>query len=179
MTREEFAKAPKRTILGVSLSVQAPTGQYEPTRLINLGTNRWAFKPEVGVSVPVGHWFLDAYLGAWFFTNNDRFYTGTSTRRQDPLTVFQAHASYVFNTRAWIAIDGAWYGGGASAVDANPPSTRQSNSRFGATFAAPITPAQSIKFALSTGTTTRTGSDFDSIAVAWQFLFFDRPSRAR
>ena len=166
MNREEFGKAPKKTILGVSLSVQAPTGQYDPTKLINLGTNRWAFKPEVGVSVPVGHWYLDAYAGAWFFTNNDRFYTGTSTRQQDPLVVLQGHASYVFKSRAWLAIDGTWYGGGASTVNSNPPSERQNNSRFGATFAAPITHGQSIKFALSTGATTRTGTDFNAILVA-------------
>jgi hypothetical protein len=174
MNREEFAKAPKRTILGVSLVVQAPTGQYDPTKLINLGTNRWSFKPEVGVSVPVGQWFLDAYLGAWFFTNNDEFYTGTSTRQQNPLTVLQAHASYVFKSRAWLAVDGVWYGGGASTVNSNPPSERQSNSRYGATFAAPITPRQSLKFAFSTGATTRTGTDFNSISVAWQLGFFDR-----
>jgi hypothetical protein len=179
MNREEFVKAPKKTIFGVSLTVQAPTGQYDPAKLINLGNNRWAFKPEVGVSVPVGNWFLDAYLGAWFFTNNDQFYTGNSTRQQDPLTVLQAHASYVFKSRAWLAIDGTWYGGGSSTVNSSPPSERQSNSRFGATFAAPITHGQSIKFALSTGATTRTGTDFDSILVAWQFMFFDRPPRAR
>jgi len=179
MNREEFAKAPKKTIFGVSLAVQAPTGQYDPTKLINLGTNRWAFKPEVGVSVPVGRWFLDAYLGAWFFTNNGQFYTGNSTRQQDPLTVLQAHASYVFKSRAWLAIDATWYGGGASTVNSNPPSTHQSNSRLGATFAAPLVQGHSLKFALSTGASTRTGTDFDSILVAWQFMWFDRPPRAR
>ena len=54
MTREEFAKAPRRTIVGASLTVQAPTGQYDETKLINIGTHRWSFKPEVGVSVPLG-----------------------------------------------------------------------------------------------------------------------------
>jgi len=179
MSREEFAKAPKKTILGVSLAVQAPTGQYDPTKLINLGTNRWAFKPEVGVSVPVGHWYLDAYAGAWFFTNNDQFYPGSSTRKQDPLTVLQAHASYVFKSRAWLAIDATWYGGGASTVNSNPPSTRQSNSRYGATFAAPLAQGHSLKFSASTGATTRTGTDFNTILVAWQFMWFDRPPRAR
>jgi len=40
MTPEEFAKAPRRTVLGVALTVQAPTGQYDEAKLINLGTNR-------------------------------------------------------------------------------------------------------------------------------------------
>src|SRR5688572_14366660 len=59
MSVEEFINAPRRTVMGVSLTVQAPTGEYSQEKLINLGTNRWAFKPEVGVSVPVGRWYLD------------------------------------------------------------------------------------------------------------------------
>jgi len=174
MSREEFAKAPKRTVFGVSLAVQAPTGQYDRTKLINIGTNRWAFKPELGVSVPVGRWYLDAYAGAWFFTNNTQFYTGNSTKRQNPLTQVQGHAAYVFQSRAWLAIDATWYGGGASTIDSNPPSTRQSNTRLGATFSAPITPRQAIKLAASAGTTARTGTNFDSLFVTWQFTWFDR-----
>ena len=81
MTPGEFAAAPKRTVLGVSLTVQAPTGEYDDTKLINLGTNRFAVKPEIGVSVPVGRWFLDAYAGAWFFETNEHFYPGNAIRR--------------------------------------------------------------------------------------------------
>jgi hypothetical protein len=85
LDRAAFAAAPRRTILGLSLTVQAPTGEYDNTKLINLGTNRWSIKPEVGVSVPVGRWFLDAYAGAWFFTDNDEFYPGAVTRSRDPI----------------------------------------------------------------------------------------------
>jgi hypothetical protein len=175
MSVEEFRKAPRRTILGISLAVQAPTGMYNETKLINLGTNRWSFKPEVGVSIPVGRWYVDVYAGAWFFTTNEHFYPGDATRRQDPLLVMQTHASYTFKNRAWIAIDATWYGGGRSTVDSNPPSSRQSNSRLGGTFSMPITARQSLKVAASTGATTRTGTDFDTILLAWQFAWFDRP----
>src|SRR5262245_58481710 len=144
MTPQEFATAPRKTIVGVSLTVQPPTGQYDESRLINLGTNRWAFKPEVGVSVPVGRWFLDAYAGAWFFTSNDEFYPWGSTRRQDPLGSVQAHASYTFRSRAWVAFDATWYGGGEATVDDGPPSTSQSTTRLGATGSIPITKRQSI-----------------------------------
>lgn len=173
MTREQFAQAPRRIIVGTSLTIQAPTGQYERTHLINIGTHRWAFKPEVGLSVPVGRWFLDAYLGAWFFTPNDEFYTGDSTRSQKPLTSVQGHASYIFKSHAWVAFDATWYGGGQSTVDDGEPSARQSNSRIGGTGSIPVTRRQSIKIAASTGASTRTGSDFDTYTMGWQFAWFD------
>jgi hypothetical protein len=174
LDRAAFAAAPRRTILGLSLTVQAPIGEYDNTKLINLGTNRWALKPEVGVSVPVGRWFLDAYVGAWFFTTNDEFYPGEVTRRQDPVTTFQLHGGYTFQSKAWLAFDATWYGGGSSTSDDGPPSERLSNSRIGATLAIPITRAQSLKIGASTGASARVGSDFDSVAVAWQMVWFDR-----
>jgi hypothetical protein len=175
MTPAEFAKAKPRTIFGVSLLVQAPTGQYDETKLINLGTNRWSFKPELGVSVPVGRWYLDAYLGAWFFTTNDHFYPGDNTRQQDPLTSLQLHASYTFKSKAWLALDATWYGGGQTTVDSNPPSERQSNSRLGATFSVPVAKRQSIKIAANTGASARVGSKFNTLLVGWQLVWFDRP----
>ena len=177
MTREEFAAAPRKTIVGVSLTVQPPTGQYDETRLINLGTNRWAFKPEVGVSVPVGRWFLDAYAGAWLYTANDSFYPESSTRRQDPLWTAQAHASYTFQSRAWLAFDATWYAGGESTIDGGPPSSRQNSTRLGGTGSIPVTRSQSIKIAASTGASARTGSDFDTYIVGWQIVWFDRPGK--
>jgi hypothetical protein len=174
LDRAAFRAAPRRTILGLSLTVQAPTGEYDNTKLINLGNNRWAFKPEVGVSVPAGRWFLDAYAGVWFFTTNDEFYPGEVTRRQDSITTVQAHVSYTFRSRAWIALNATWYGGGSATSDDGPPSERLSNSRYGATLAIPITASQSLKIGASTGASTRVGSDFDSVAVAWQMLWFDQ-----
>lgn len=170
----EFAKAPRKTILGVALTVQAPSGQYDETLLINLGTNRWAFKPELGVSVPVKKWTLEAYAGAWFFTTNDAFYPGASRKSQDPLTSLQLHASYTFSNRAWLAIDGTWYGGGATTVDASPPSTRYSNSRLGMTASIPVAARQAVKLAANRGATVRSGSNFTSLLVAWQLMWFDK-----
>ena len=174
MTPAEFAKAPRRTIFGVSLTIQAPTGQYDRTKLINIGTHRWAVKPEVGVSVPVKRWSFDVYAGAWFFTDNDAFYPGSSVKSQDPLTSLQGHVSYTFKSRAWIAVDGTWYGGGEVTIDENPPSTRFSNTRFGATVSIPVAKRHAVKLAASTGTSARTGTDFDSYLIGWQMTWFDR-----
>ena len=174
MSPEEFRAAPRSTILGVSLTVQAPTGEYDETRLINIGTNRWAFKPEIGVSVPVGRWYLDAYAGVVFFQTNDEFFPGDAVRRQDPLTAVQAHTSYTFRNQAWFAVDATWYGGGEATVDSGPPSARQNSTRLGGTVAFPLPRGHSLKLAYSTGASTRTGSDFDTFLAAWQVRWFDR-----
>ena len=176
LTPAEFAKAPRRTNIGTSLTVAAPMGQYYGRKLINIGTNRWAFKPEVGLSHPIGRWTLDLAGGVWLFTANDRFYQGDSTRTQDPLFVVQGHASYNITRRAWAAVDATWYGGADVRVDGGPPSARQNNARLGATLALPVATGQSLKLAYSTGASTRTGANFTTLAVAWQYLWFDRTS---
>ena len=80
-----------------------PSSQYSATKLINLGTNRWSVKPEVGVAVPLGRWDLDGYLGFMFYTDNTDFYPGGVARSQDPLLSIQGHVSYTIRPRLWIA----------------------------------------------------------------------------
>jgi hypothetical protein len=180
MTPREFAARGRRTTLvGASLALIAPTGQYDPSKLINLGSNRWAFKPEIGISHPFRHWDLDVYGGVWFFTDNADYFPGASTRDQDPIGVVQAHASYTFKQRGWVAADMTWYGGGAASVDQAPPIGRQNNARYGATLAWPIGRRQSIKASYAAGAVVRSGSNFRTFAVAWQVLWFDRQKAAR
>ncbi|RZU40844.1 outer membrane putative beta-barrel porin/alpha-amylase [Edaphobacter modestus] len=176
MTPAEFARRPhRRLILGTSLTMTSPSGQYDNTKLINLGTNRWSFKPEVGISYPLKKLDLDLYAGIWFFTPNKSFYTGHSSRSQDSLTAIQAHASYTFRRSLWAAIDATWYGGGASVVNDGVPSERQANTRLGATLALPITRRQSFKLSYSSGVTGNIGSKFNTIAGGWQYVWFGRP----
>jgi len=179
LTPKEFRQREQKMTLGTSLSIVAPTGQYDPDKLINIGTNRWAFKPEMGFSHPIGRWTLDLAGGVWLFTANDRFYQGDSTRRQDPLFVVQGHASYNVTRGAWAAVDATWYGGADVRVDGGPPSARQNNARLGATLSLPAGTRQSVKIAYSGGASTRTGADFTTLVVAWQYLWFDRTSPKR
>ena len=114
-----FAKVPRRTILGASLAVVAPTGEFRSDRFINLGTHRWAFKPEFAVSHPMGpRWLLDAYAALWLFTANESFYPGTSVRTQAPMGAFQAHLSYSISPKLWAAFDATYYVGGRTTVNA-------------------------------------------------------------
>lgn len=172
MTPAEFARAPRRPIVGASLTVVSPIGQYDATKLVNLGSNRWSFKPEVGLSVPVGRWTFDTYAGVWVFTDNERYYPGHAFRQQDAVFALQAHVSYTFARRAWLAANTTWYGGGRSSVDGEAASASFRNLRYGATLAVPIGTRQSVKVAYSAGATTRLGADFRTITAAWQLLIF-------
>jgi len=175
MTPREFASREHHNfIIGASLSLDIPAGQYSGKKLINLGTNRWAFKPEVGVSWPVKKLYLDLYAGAWFYTANSNFYPGGGYRAQDTLTALQAHVSYTFRPRLWVAIDSTWYGGGVTTVNGGTPTPRQSNSRLGATLSLPLAKTQSLKIAYSSGVTGTIGADFNTVSIGWQKVWFDR-----
>ncbi len=172
-TVEEFAKYSSQTIIGASLTVVAPTGQYFNEKLINLGTNRWSFKPEIGLSYMVTkQWYIDLYTGVWLFTNNNLFYPGTSIRSQNPLISFQTHISYNLNPVMWAAIDLTYYTGGQSSVNGIYKDDRQNNTRLGTTFNFPISKQNSIKIGYSTGAIIRFGANFSSISIAWQTAFF-------
>jgi len=164
----EYAQARPKTVAGVSFTVGPPTGQYFPDKLVNLGANRWSYKPEVGIAHEFRKWTVEGYTGAWFFTDNEKFFPGTSIRTQKPVWGVQAHVTYTFRPRLFAALDGTWYTGGESTIDNHPKADLQRNSRLGATFAFPLTARQALKVAYTTGATTRIGGDFDTVAVVWQ-----------
>jgi hypothetical protein len=175
MTPAEFAKRRHRSfIIGTSVTMNAPSGQYSSVKLINIGTNRWAFKPELGVSYPAKKFDLDLYGSAWLFVDNPAFYPGQNTKSQAPLTALQAHVSYTFRPHLWAAFDSTWYGGGATTISGGAPTDRQSNIRLGATLSLPITKNQSLKVAYSDGVSGRIGSAFTTISVGWQYAWIDR-----
>jgi hypothetical protein len=175
LTPSEFAKRTRGALVGASLTVAAPIGEYYPSKLINLGTNRWAFKPEVGLSKPAGPWDLETYVGIWFFTENPVFFPGTVVRRQDTMFVWQGHASYTFRRRAWLAGDATWYRGGTVHLNDGPGTGQQNNLRYGATLSWPLGRRQSIKASYTAGAIVRSGSDFRTVGITWQMFFIDHP----
>jgi hypothetical protein len=171
LSAREFASRRRGTTLGASLVVLAPTGQYDPSKLVNVGTNRWAFKPEVGLSHPAGRWFLELYTGTWLFTPNDDFFGG-SRREQGPLLAVQGHFSYTFRPRLWLAGDATFYTGGRTTVDGVEKADLQRNTRLGLTLAVPVTRKTGLKASWSRGIVTRVGGDFQTFAVGYQVLWF-------
>lgn len=173
MTPEEFARTPQTTSLGISLTMSAPTGIYDASRLVNIGTNRWSFKPEVGLSHPWGNWFIEASAGAWFFTTNHDFYGGKE-RSQDPIVTAQLYGGYTFRPGMWLAGAVGYASGGQTTVNGVADRNRQSNARYGLTFSAPFARGWSAKVAVSNGLVTRIGGDYKSISLAVQYRWFDK-----
>jgi hypothetical protein len=167
----KFMRAPPDRTLGVSLVVNAPTGEYFDEKLVNLGTNRWAFRPEFGGSRRFGRWNLDGSLGVWLFEDNDEF-LGRMQRSQDPLASLQGHVSYTFAPRLWLGMSGTWYTGGTTAVDGVSDRNRQENSRAGLTLAIPVGQQNSVKLAWSKGVSARFGGDLETYSLNWQYLWF-------
>ncbi len=180
----EFVKAGlPRTVLGASIKVMAPTGQYDATRLINLGNNRWAFKPEVGFARRIGKAVLDVYGGVWFFTDNDDYAAPSpgapgNLRTQKPIGVTEVHLSYDFKPFLWISADlNYWYGGRTSVNGSESATTLQANSRLGVTGSIPLTRKQALKFSYSDGVIIRVGGNFHILSVGWQYSWLGLPFR--
>jgi hypothetical protein len=172
LTPAQFARRSPRTNVGASLTIVAPSGQYDPRKLINIGANRWSMKAELGVSHPLGHWIIDGAVGAWMFTDNTDSYGGVR-RAQAPIATIQGHVSYTIRPRLWLALNATYYKGGETTVGGMRKADMQSNSRIGLTLSAPVGARQSLKFTWSEGATTRIGTDFISFGVAWQYVWFD------
>jgi len=171
MTLKEFASYRHRTIVGVSVTVAPPLGQYDSSKLINLGTNRWSFKPELGWSHAFGQWVVEAMAGVWFFTDNTNF-VGGRTREQDPIVATQAHLTYKFTRSMWLAGDANYYTGGTSTIGGKQNLDFQRNSRIGATFSSALDRHHSIRMSVSRGAYTTIGAAFTSIAFGYNYAWW-------
>jgi hypothetical protein len=168
LSMQEFANYRQDLLIGASVQVSAPVGQYDSSKLVNLGTNRWFIKPDIGISKTVGPLTLELTAGVIFFTKNDDYFGGT-TLEQDPVYSTQAHVICHFRSGIWGALDGTYDYGGRTTVGGVRNDDVQKNSRWGATLALPVNRNNSIKLYASTGASTRTGSDYTLGGIAWQY----------
>jgi hypothetical protein len=167
MALKDFAGYRQDLIAGASLQVSPPLGQYDASRIVNLGTHRWTFKPELGVSKTQGPWTLEAKAAATAFTDN-RDFNGGKVRSQDPIYSFSGHAIYNFASGIWASCDATYFSGGRTTIDGAQANDLQQNWRAGATLAIPVDRLNSLKLYASRGLSARTGNSFDLVGIAWQ-----------
>ena len=163
-------RAKPRPIVGASVLVSAPTGNWESGRVINTGANRWAVKPAIGVIYPLRpRWLLEFEVGAWFFGDNDDFLD--TTREQDPILSTGFHLIKRIRPGFWASLDATYYWGGQSTVGGIERDDEQENSRIGATFVWPFKRGHALRISGSVPLKTSAGGDFDTVTVAYAFAW--------
>src|SRR5262249_10804981 len=178
MPAEKFAKWKQKVLLGASLKVVAPTGQYDPTKLVSWGINRWAFKPEFGYSEQWGNWLLDAYAGGWFYTTNQQSFSlpVPQPQTEKPIGALEGHLSRNFKFGPGASLDANYCGGDVASSSARQNlATKQSGSRIGGTVAWRFSTHQSLKVSYSNGTYVRFGGNYQAVQAAWQYSWLGWP----
>ncbi len=165
---KEFKDYQQDMIIGLSFKLTAPLGVYDNEKLLNIGTNRWSFEPEIGISQTLGRWIFEAAAAVVLYTDNDDFDNG-KTRQQEAIYSVQGHVIYAFPRNIWLAVGATYYTGGETSIDGVSRDDLQRNWRSGLTVALPVNRHHSIKVFANSGVSTRTGTDYDSIGVAWQY----------
>jgi hypothetical protein len=180
MSPQRFVKWKQTALLGVSLKVVAPTGQYDATKLVNWGINRWAFKPDFGYSQRWGKTTVDAYGGAWLYTRNSASYSvpAPKPQTQAPIGSFEGHLSYDVKPKLWFSLDGNfWFGGVTSLNGIQNLKTRQTGSRVGVTGSYRLSKHQTVKVSYSNGIYLLFGRNYQNVSAAWQYSWIGRRIR--
>jgi hypothetical protein len=167
LSLDEFQDYKPDIIIGGSFEVTPPLGQYDSDKLLNIGTNRWSFKPELGISKTLGPLTLELSTGVRFYTDNNDFLDG-KTLQLSPVYSVQGHLIYSFTPGIWLGLDGLYYTGARGTIDGRKGESLE-NVRVGLTLALPINRHNSVKLYGTTNVYTKTGADADVVGIAWQF----------
>lgn len=168
LSMKDFANYRQDTVIGASLAVSPPGGQYDSSKLVNIGTNRWSIKPEIGISKALGPFIAELAAGVFVFTDNDEPFLA-KTQEQAPIYAFQGHLIYSLGPGVWMALDANYYTGGRITRDGKVADNLQQNWRVGGTLSFPVNRQNSVKIFGNTGVFSRTGSFFDTVGIAWQY----------
>ena len=165
---QEFRRRKRELVVGASIQVSMPTGDYDENKLLNTGANRWSIKPEIGVTVPINRWRFEFAAAARFFTDNDE-YLETSRLEQDPVYTLQAHVNYDISRRQSVSVSSNYFVGGKTFRDGVQSAISQENSRLGLTWTYALTSRHLIKLLFHKGVVTRIGNDSDVVTAAWSY----------
>ena len=170
LEKKEYKNYDQKTIIGYGIQIIMPTGNYKSDQLTNLGSNRWTFKNQFGISQVINKWIIEGYAALWIFTKNPNFLNGNELK-QDPLATIKVHLIRSFPKRFWVSL-GAGYGyGGRTYINGEAKETVISTLRLGLIVALPINSNHSLKLAGLSGIRFKQGPDFDAVSLTYQFMW--------
>jgi hypothetical protein len=168
--REYRAAHPIDTIAGAAVAVTLPLGDYERDKLLNLGHNRFAIRPQLGVVHTRGPWSYELTGSVFFYTDNDDFVG--AKREQAPLFTAQGHLIYNSPRGWWTSISAAYDEGGESRIDGVRSNDRRRDLLYGISAGLAVNKKSSLKLAyVASRTREDLGSDTDNLALALSIRF--------
>jgi hypothetical protein len=173
LTVEQFENYKPSTALGVSFTIAVPTGLYRTNKVLNLGTDRWAFKPEFAVSHPFGpqqKWQVDAYANVYFYTDNTS-YRGKEILRQEPIPGVEGHISYSFNDRIWASVDTRYSFRGSTFVNGIGQNNAQQNFGIGSEMNVAINARNSLLFEFAKAVVHQNGPALVGFSVKYDYTW--------
>lgn len=169
--RKRAATQPVNTVVGAAIAVKVPLGEYFEDKLLNLGQNRYIFRPQIGVLHTRGKWSYELTGSTYFYSDNNDFY-GDNTLGQDPVHALQAHVIRVFKPGFWASLSAAYGWRGESTVSGVPSNNDKSDLLAALSVGFPVTRTQGIKlFYLRSETHRVTGADLDTLGIIWSTRF--------
>jgi len=169
----DFDNFKPETIIGVSFSVTAPTGQYNGNNILNLGSNRWSFKPEIALSHPFGpeqKWQLDTYANCEFYTD-DVSYRGIKILSEKPLPGLEEHLSRSFGDKLWAALDTRYSLRGDTSIDGVDQNNSQQNLIIGSEVNLALNVQHSLVFEFAKAVVHRNGTAYTGFTVKYDFVW--------
>ena len=179
LTVAQFENYKPTTSLGVSLAITAPTGLYHSNKILNLGSYRWSFKPEIALTHPFGpqqKWEFDAYVNASFYTDNAS-YRGRETLRQQPLPGLEGHISYSFNDSVWASLDTRYSFRGTTFLNGVTQNNAQQNFILGSGLNIALNPRNSLIFEFAKALVHVNGPDLVRFSVRFDYTWGKAYSR--
>ena len=170
---QDYASYKQKTVAGYIIQVVTPTGSYNPEQLPNLGSNRWAFRNQLGISHTMDKWILEGYVALWLYTKNNNYLNGKLLKQQ-PIGGFKVHLIRLFKKRMWLAADVGYGVGGSTEVNDIRLASHMSTFRFGLTYALPLGENHFIKFTAVSGVRIERGPDFDAFGIAYQYRWSNK-----
>ena len=169
--REYVATHPVSTSIGASLAITLPFGKYFEDKLLNIGQNRFVFRPQIGIVHQWGLWSYEFTGSVFIFTNNNNFFNG-AVRKQDPVFAVQTHLIKRFKNRMWGSLSLGSGLGGQSIINKQPNDDQRGDILGALSFGLPIMKNQGVKLALVRAQTLNDiGANTSSFVLGWSIIF--------
>ncbi len=159
------------TIIGMALVVRLPTGEYLEDKLINLGQNRFAFRPQLGIIHNRGKWTTEVTGEISFYTENDEFFNG-NLLEQDPIYFIHGHLVHTFRPGFWVGASLGYFNGGENSVNGIDKDDKKQNIAWALSLAYPINRYSGIKVAyIGSRAQELIGIDYDTFTAGLSYFW--------